>query len=47
MQSSCYFSTFQRALNMLWLLAPIKNEIFRPTKSFTSLKKAGKKGHLD
>ena len=33
--------------NMLWLLVPIKNEIFRPTKSFTSLKKARKKGHLD
>lgn len=33
--------------NMLWSLAPIKNEIFRPTKSFISLKKARKKGHLD
>ena len=34
-------------LHVLWLLAPIKNEIFRATKSFTGLKKARKKGHLD
>ena len=31
---------------MLWSLAPIKNEIFRPTKSFISLKKARKRAIL-